>query len=135
MNVDPVVLAEVQSIVAEVLACEPEEATPQARFFNDLGGESIDFLDLTFRCEKHFRVKLGMEKMLDAEYAATDEAGVLTPQSLAKLQERFAFLDFSQLPDQATKAQLADLLTVEAIAQFVSQASVRQEAQPASHPS
>jgi acyl carrier protein len=135
MNVDPAVLAEVQSIVAEVLACEPEEATPRARFFNDLGGESIDFLDLTFRCEKRFHVKLGMEKMLDAEYAATDEAGVLTPQSLAKLQERFAFLDFSQLPEQATKAQLADLLTVEAIAQFVSQASVRHEAQPASHPS
>ena len=131
MNVDPAVLAEVQSIVAEVLACEPEEATPHARFFNDLGGESIDFLDLTFRCEKHFRVKLGMEKMLDAEYAATDEAGVLTPQSLAKLQERFAFLDFSQLPEQATKAQLADLLTVEAIAQFVSQAIARQEQQPA----
>jgi acyl carrier protein len=131
MNVDPVVLAEVQSIVAEVLACEPEEATPQARFFNELGGESIDFLDLTFRCEKHFRVKLGMEKMLDAEYAATDEAGVLTPQSLAKLQERFAFLDFSQLPEHPTKAQLTDLLTVEAIAQFVSAAKTQREQLPA----
>jgi len=89
MNVDPAVLAEVQSIVAEVLACEPEEATPHARFFNDLGGESIDFLDLTFRCEKHFRVKLGMEKMLDAEYAATDEAGVLTPEVVEEIQSFF----------------------------------------------
>lgn len=127
MNADSRVVEQVQAIVAEVLACEPEEATPQARFFADLGGESIDFLDLTFRCEKHFGVKLGIEKLLDAEYAATDEAGVLTEQSLARLQERFAFLDFSQLPERPTKAQLTDLLTVQAIAQFVERALVEQK--------
>lgn len=127
MNADSRVVEQVQAIVAEVLACEPEEATPQARFFADLGGESIDFLDLTFRCEKRFGVKLGIEKLLDAEYAATDEAGVLTEQSLARLQERFAFLDFSQLPERPTKAQLTDLLTVQAIAQFVERALVEQK--------
>lgn len=54
--------------------------------------------------------------MLGADYATTDEAGVLTELSLAKLQERFAFLDFSQLPERPTRAQLTDLLTVAAIA-------------------
>lgn len=127
MNADSRVVEQVQAIVAEVLACEPEEATPQARFFADLGGESIDFLDLSFRCEKRFGVKLGIEKLLDAEYAATDEAGVLTEPSLARLQQRFAFLDFSQLPERPTKAQLTDLLTVQAIAQFVERALVEQK--------
>jgi acyl carrier protein len=131
MNVDPTLLAQVRAIVEQVLACEDEEATPQARFFNDLGGESIDFLDLTFQCEKHFRVKRGMEKLLDAEYAAADETGALTPQSLARMRDRFEFLDFSLLPERPTKADLTDLLTVEAIAQFVAQAVAERDRQAA----
>lgn len=131
MNVDPSILADVQTIVADVLACEPEEATPEARFFNDLGGESIDILDLTFRCEKHFHIRLAVEKLLAPEYSGTEEAGVLTEQSLARLRERFSFLDLSLLPERPTKAQLTDLLTVEAIAQFVVQAMAERDAQPA----
>ncbi len=130
LKVDASILAQVQAIVEEVLACEAEEVTPKARFFKDLGGESIDILDLSFRCEKHFGIRLGIEKMLDAEYAAADEAGVLTEQSLVRLKERFAFLDFSLLPEQPTKAHLTDLLTVEAIAQFVSQALAARDGQP-----
>lgn len=131
MNVDPAILAQVQAIVEQVLACDPDEATPKARFFKDLGGESIDILDLTFRCEKHFGVGLGIEEMLDAENAASDATGALTPQSLERLKERFAFLDLTLLPAQPTRAHLADLLTVEAIAQFVSQALASSGKQPA----
>lgn len=131
MSVDPAILAQVQALVQEVLACEPEEAAPQARFFKDLGGESLDILDLTFRCEKQFGVKLGIEKMLAPEYATADQSGALTPQSLVRLKEKFAFLDLSLLGEQPTKAQLSDLLTVEAIAAFVAQALTERDRQPA----
>ena len=43
------VMQEIRPIVAEVLGLEPEEVTPAARFFDDLGGESIDILELSFR--------------------------------------------------------------------------------------
>jgi acyl carrier protein len=131
MSADPAILAQVQALVAEVLACESEEAAPKARFFKDLGGESLDILDLTFRCEKQFGVKLGFEKMLAAEFATADESGVLAPQSLVRLKEKFAFLDLSLLGDPPNKAQLADLLTVETIAAFIEHALAERDQQPA----
>ncbi len=96
-----------------------------------MGGESLDILDLTFRCEKQFGVKLGFEKMLAAEYATADESGALSPQSLVRLKEKFAFLDLSLLGDPPNKAQLADLLTVETIAAFIEQALAERDQQPA----
>ncbi len=115
-TVSPEVLDQVRRIVAEVVAVEPEEVGPTTRFFTDLGGESIDFLDLSFRCEKQFGVRLRFEDLLEREHNATDESGALTAESIALLRERFPFLDFSRLPEHPTRAHLSDLLTTEAIA-------------------
>jgi acyl carrier protein len=45
------VLPVVTDIVATVLSLAPEEVKADARFFDDLGAESIDLLDLRFRIE------------------------------------------------------------------------------------
>jgi acyl carrier protein len=134
MTEKAVVLEAVQEIVEEVLACEPGEAASSAGFLTDLGGESIDLLDLSFRCEKRFGVKLRLESLLSAELTETSEGGTLTHESLRMLRERFPFLDFTRLPDAATRLQLDRLLTVEAIADFVCLALATQEGQISASP-
>jgi acyl carrier protein len=122
LSAAPDLLEQVRQIIAQVVAVEPEEVGPSTRFFADLGGESIDFLDLSFRCEKQFGIRLRFEDLLEKDHNVTDEAGILTPASLALLRERFSFLDFNSLPEPPTRTDLTDLLTTEAIAQFVAAA-------------
>lgn len=44
--------------LAEALGLEPSECLPQARLTSDLGAESIDLVDLTFRIEKTFGITI-----------------------------------------------------------------------------
>ena len=61
---------EVFSIVrhelCEVLRVKPERITPEARLFSDLGSESIDMLDLRFRLEKAFNLKITDAEIVDS---------------------------------------------------------------------
>ncbi len=42
----------VVKVIAESLCVEPEDVSMQSNLINDLGAESIDFLDIMFRLEK-----------------------------------------------------------------------------------
>lgn len=48
----------VTAIVAEALDKPVSEVTPTASLVNDLGAESLDFIDLTFRIESAFGIKI-----------------------------------------------------------------------------
>jgi acyl carrier protein len=48
----------IQDIVAEALYCEKDQVTKNANLMADLGAESIDFLDIVFRLEKTFGIKI-----------------------------------------------------------------------------
>lgn len=50
MNTADPLFEELRTMIADGLGVEAEDVVPEARFFDDLGGESIDVIDLTFRC-------------------------------------------------------------------------------------
>ncbi|HVB39903.1 MAG TPA: phosphopantetheine-binding protein, partial [Terriglobales bacterium] len=52
------ILATVQGAIAEVLGREADEVTPTSSLMNDLNAESLDFLDLLFRLESAFGIKI-----------------------------------------------------------------------------
>lgn len=111
----------VTAIIAGVLALEPEEVTANQNFFNDLGGESIDVLDLQFQVEKQLGVKVRFEEMVPSTSLALDDQGRLTPDVRARLSEEYPFLrpglDECQSP--------RDLMTVGNIVEFVACAQQR----------
>jgi acyl carrier protein len=45
-------------MVADALGCDLAEVKPDASLIEDLGAESIDFLDIVFRLEKSFGIKI-----------------------------------------------------------------------------
>ncbi len=48
----------VSAVLVEALNVEEDEVTPEARLQADLGAESIDFLDIVFRLEREFNIKI-----------------------------------------------------------------------------
>jgi acyl carrier protein len=109
---------EVAQILIETLSCDPEEITPNANFFDDLGGESIDVLDLSFRCEKRFGVRTRFQDLSEAGQAVVGPDGILIESSLQQLRELFPFLSQEQL--EGVQGQNARaLFTVETIVGFV----------------
>lgn len=113
------VVEEIRPIVADVLAVEPEEVLPQARFFEELGGESIDLLDLAFHLEKHFGVAMPIQKMVGSEEITLDPAGRITDDAMALLRSEYPFLDYSKLDKNPTRERLTEAVTIEALAGFV----------------
>ena len=52
------IYAKVSGTLIEALNVDEEEVTPQATLQGDLGAESIDFLDIVFRLEREFGIKI-----------------------------------------------------------------------------
>ena len=109
----------VKAIVADVLAVEPKELSPDTRFFSDAGGESIEVLELSFQIEKKLGVKVDFSKLFTGEEVEIDERGVVTADSLRRLSERYPFLAINQVGPEPTPEDMKHLFTVDAITQFI----------------
>jgi acyl carrier protein len=116
MNQTETLFAEVKHILADLLAVDEDEVVANARFESDLGGESIDLLDLKFRCKTRFGVDIAFETLIDPQQLETDETGRLAPAALQTLRERCPVLDFERISHDGNKIVNAkDLITPQVI--------------------
>lgn len=109
----------VKEILVDVLAVEPEDLLPKARFFGDLDGESIEVLELSFQLEKKLGIKVDFAKVLGGGDVKIDEHGVVTADSLRRLSESYPFLRIDQVGPAPTPEDMKSLLTVDVITHFV----------------
>ncbi len=49
-------------LIAEKLGVEPEEVTPEARFIEDLGADSLDIVELIMDLEDEFEMEIPDEE-------------------------------------------------------------------------
>ncbi|MED5373021.1 MAG: phosphopantetheine-binding protein [Myxococcota bacterium] len=90
---DPAIYAKVQNAIAEALGLDDDEVEADALLMEDLGAESLDFLDIVFRLERAFDIKIprgGIEAQAKDELGDTGEYevdGVLTELGLKRLAE------------------------------------------------
>lgn len=110
---------EVAEVIADVLGIDASEVVPTANFFSDLGGESIDMIDLNFRCQKKFGVTLSFQEILDPKRLETRSDGRIAPAVEAELNSQLPSLDVSALRAPLDKQQLQGLLIVQVIVDFV----------------
>ena len=97
------VLPTVSATIADALGCDVEEVTPDASLIDDLDAESIDFLDMVFRLERAFKVKIPRGKIVENARGTLSEAqfeqnGLVTDAGLAQLR---AYL--SEIPAERFK--------------------------------
>ena len=96
----------VAKTIADALGCDIDEVKSDASLIDDLGAESIDFLDLVFRLERAFKVKIPRGKIVedargDLPEAAFEQKGMVTEAGLATLR---SFL--TEVPPERIRAPL-----------------------------
>ncbi len=107
-----------------VVAMDDDEVTDDATLMGDLGAESIDFLDIVFRLEKTFDVKIPREELFPAESLMNNPEyvsnGKLTETGLAELKSKMPHTDITEFQKDPDINKLGDLFTVNAIVNYVS---------------
>ena len=66
------IFGQVREVLVDALGVDEDEVTAQATLMGDLGAESIDFLDIVFRLEKAFGIKIPREELFPAENLMND---------------------------------------------------------------
>ena len=90
----------VKEVLVDALGVDDDEVTPTATLRGDLGAESIDFLDIVFRLEKAFGIKIPRGEMFP-EDVFTNPAYVqnnrITPAGMEEMKKRMPHMDFTEL--------------------------------------
>ena len=122
MNRDEII-QQVQEVLVDALGVDDDEVTAEATLMGDLGAESIDFLDIVFRLEKAFEIKIPREELFPAENLMNNpdfvQNGKLTEKGLAELREKMPHTDITAFVDDPDINKLGDLFTVDAIVNYV----------------
>ena len=117
------IFSKIQVVLDDALGVDEDEVTPEASLTADLGAESIDFLDIVFRIEKTFDVKISQgelfpENLVDNEEWVAD--GKLTDAGLDMLKGRMAHVDFDTFEgSDRSISKLGDAITVKSLVNFV----------------
>ena len=99
----------VRGIVADVVGEDVEDVSLESNFFHDLGGESIDVLDLGFHLEKRLGVRANFQQMLAPDRWEFDTDGQLTAASIRRLRDEFPHVE---LPADLQSIDLREIFTV-----------------------
>jgi acyl carrier protein len=112
----------VQEVLVDALGVDDEEVTSEAKISADLGAESIDYLDITFRLEKAFDIKIPRGELVPEQLLNNPEYvqdGRLTAEGLAQLKERMTHADLTEFEKAPEVAKIMDLFTVQTIVNYV----------------
>lgn len=110
-----ITMLEVREIIADCLGFEVDEIQPSAKFFDELDGESLDMLELSFRFEKAFHVKAPFQVFNSKELWERDESGQLTSESRDLIQKSLPYLNIDELLATSGSFSARGLVTVELI--------------------
>jgi acyl carrier protein len=112
------IFSKVQACVADSLALDPEEVRPESRLFEDLGANSLDFIDILFMLEKEFRIsvqetELNVLTRLDFSSPQVMKDGHLTRETVAELETWLPSLATLPDRDRVTPKDLFSQVTIE----------------------
>ena len=117
------IYTKVSATLVEALNVDEDEIKPTATLQGDLGAESIDFLDIVFRLEREFGIKIPRGELFPESIFQGDpefvQDGRVTPKGLAELRQRMPFADLSEFEKNPDLAGISDLFTVEMITRYI----------------
>lgn len=117
------IFQKVTTTLVDALSVEEEEVTSEATLTGDLGAESIDFLDIVFRLEKNFGIKIPRGELFPDEKLFTDpnfvQDGRMTEAGLSELRRRMPYADIDKFAQDPDVQQISQLFTVEMIVRYI----------------
>ncbi|HEV3204105.1 MAG TPA: acyl carrier protein [Gemmataceae bacterium] len=117
------IFTKVSATLVEALNVDEGEIKPTSTLQGDLGAESIDFLDIVFRLEREFGIKIPRGELFPESIFAGDpefvQNGKITPVGLSELRNRMPFADLSKFEKNPEVSALSDLFTVDMITRYI----------------
>lgn len=118
------VFEELKKAIVETLRVDEGLITMESSLINDLGAESLDFLDINYRLEQAFGMKMARHFVLEhieemfGEGTAIDEDGRLTDKAIELLKIRFGN-NMPQLQSGMDMDEIPAMVTVQSMVQGV----------------
>ncbi len=116
------ILEQVREVMVDALGVDDDEVVEDASLTSDLGAESIDFLDIVFRLEKAFDIKIPRDELFPENLTAESryvQEGKLTDEGLSALKEKMPYANTSEFEKDPKIAAIADLFTVGMIVNYL----------------
>lgn len=115
------IFQKVQSTLVDALGVDEEDVIPEATLQNDLGAESIDLLDIVFRLERNFGIKIPRGELFPENFSDPElvQDGKLTEKGVAEIQARMPYADLTEFAQDPELEKLFDLYTVETLVKYV----------------
>src|SRR5205809_5076644 len=117
------IYGKVSATLVEALNVDEDDIKPTATLQGDLGAESIDFLDIVFRLEREFAIKIPRGELFPESIFQGDpefvQNGRVTDKALAELRERMPFADLNKFEQNPEVTAISDLFTVELITRYI----------------
>ena len=116
------IFQKIQVALVDALGVDEEDVTPESTLVGDLGAESIDFLDIVFRLEKGFKIKIPRGELFpediltDSKYV---QDGRVTKAGLEELSERMPFANLEEFARNPVVQDFGNMLTVADMCRFV----------------
>jgi acyl carrier protein len=117
----------VAATMADALGCDVEDIKPNVSPIEGLDAESIDFLDMVFRLERAFKIKIPRGKIVENARGTLTEAefeqkGIVTETGLAQLKAYLSEVPADRFKAPMKVAEIPRLFTPETFCKLVVQA-------------
>ncbi len=116
------IFSKMQQVLSGALGVEKEEIRPEASLVRDLGAESIDFIDIIFRLEKTFDIKIPSGDLFPGNILNDErfvKEGRVTVAGLAELKAKVPYLDVQSFSKDPQVSKLADFFTVQMVMDYI----------------
>jgi acyl carrier protein len=115
--------AKVAAVLVQALNVEEDEIAPGATLHGDLGAESIDLLDILFRLEREFGIRIPRGELFPESIFQGDPEfvrdGKVTDKGLAELRARLPYADLSGFDGDRRLSAVPDLFTVGLVTRYI----------------
>ena len=117
------IYTKVSATLVEALNVDEDDIKPTSTLQGDLGAESIDFLDIVFRLEREFGIKIPRGELFPESIFSGDPEfvhdGKVTDKGLHELRTRMPFADISKFEKNPELTGIGDLFTVQMITRYI----------------
>jgi acyl carrier protein len=113
----------VARVLVEALNVDEDEVRPTATLQGHLGAESIDFLDIVFRLEREFGIKIPRGELFPESIFQSDpdlvRDGKVTDRGMVELRSRMPYADLDHFDHDRRLGAVPDLFTVALVTQYI----------------
>lgn len=117
------IFQKVAATLVEALNVDEDQVTLASTLQGDLGAESIDFLDIVFRLEREFSIKIPRNELFPESIFQGDpefvKDGKVTAKGLAELRSKMPYANLAEFEKNPTLEGISDLFTVDLIVSYI----------------